>query len=100
MHGIFEEGIALWTFFFKHPNLSASYPLGTAYGIHLNWAVLCMVGEAFILVVLGILFARIVFPYEKRGRPLLSKKGTFFAISAIVVLSGFYNLIVLKFLET
>lgn len=91
-HGVVEEGIALWTFFFQRPELSSTMWLG----INLNWAILVTLGEVLLLPVLGILFARIVFPLKK-GEYLISKRGYKISGTILVLLIVFYNLAVAGF---
>lgn len=96
MHGIFEEGISLWTFFFGHP-LASPLPMpGDLPGFRLTWSLQTMIGESFLVVVLGILLARILIPYEKRKAPLLSKKAVIIMGLVVLLVSIFFNIIVLK----
>lgn len=92
IHGVVEEGVALWTFFFQRPEHSSTIWLG----INLNWAILVTIGEAFLLPILGVLFARIVFPL-KEGQAWLTKKGYVVAGTILILLIGLYNLIVAGF---
>lgn len=94
MHGILEEGIALWTFFYGHPEASPLPLPGDLPGLRLTWILQTVVGEAFMVVVIGILFARVFIPYAERRRPLLSAKTTWILGAVVILESVLYMVII------